>query len=97
MLKDLAPPGGAEMSLADLPRGQIARVVGVHAAGGHAPVELTRRLAELGFLPGERVRVVAQGFPGRDPLAIRIGTGTFALRRFEAACVTVSLDVSSGG
>ncbi len=80
------------MSLADLPRGQVARVVGVHPSGGQAPIELTRRLAELGFLPGERVRVVAHGFPGRDPLAIRIGTGTFALRRFEAACVTVRLE-----
>jgi ferrous iron transport protein A len=50
---------------------------------------LSRRLAELGFLPGERLRIVARGFLGREPIAVRIGTGTFALRLFEAACIRV--------
>jgi ferrous iron transport protein A len=46
-------------------------------------------LAELGFLPGERVRIVGRGWFAREPLAVRIGTGTFALRLYEAACVQV--------
>jgi ferrous iron transport protein A len=46
-------------------------------------------LAELGFLPGERLKIVARGFLGREPIAVRIGTGTFALRHFEAACIRV--------
>jgi ferrous iron transport protein A len=86
------PSGG--LRLADLPTGTEARVVSVSAVDSksaldsHA-VELGRRLAELGFLPGERLRIVARGFLGREPLAVRIGTGTFALRLFEAACVRV--------
>ncbi len=46
-------------------------------------------LAEIGFLPGEQVRVIARGAPGGDPLVVRIGDSTFALRRAEAACVQV--------
>jgi len=47
---------------------------------------LPQRLAELGFLPGERVRVLARALFG-DPIAVRLGSGTFALRRFEADCI----------
>jgi len=47
------------------------------------------RLQELGFVAGERLRVVAHGFPGREPIAVRIGNTTFALRRFEADQVLV--------
>lgn len=47
------------------------------------------RLLELGFLEGEPLRVVAHGFPGREPIAVRIGSTTFALRRFEADHVLV--------
>jgi ferrous iron transport protein A len=78
-----------DMKLADLATGTVARVVSVSAAEGTAPLELGRRLAELGFLPGEAVRIVARGLMARDPIAVRIGTGTFALRLFEAACVRV--------
>jgi ferrous iron transport protein A len=69
--------------------GTPARVVSVSAADASAPVELGRRLAELGFLPGEAVRIVARGLMARAPIAVRIGTGTFALRLFEAACIRV--------
>jgi len=47
------------------------------------------RLLELGFTEGEPLRVVAQGYPGREPIAVRIGNTTFALRRFEAEHVLV--------
>jgi ferrous iron transport protein A len=85
-------PGNAEpneMQLADLATGAVARVVSVSQAEGSAPSELGRRLAELGFLPGEAVRVVARGLLAREPIAVRVGTGTFALRLFEAACIRV--------
>jgi len=78
-----------DMKLADLATGTVARVVSVSASGGAAPLELGRRLAELGFLPGEAVRIVARGLLARDPIAVRVGTGTFALRLFEAACIRV--------
>jgi ferrous iron transport protein A len=77
-----------EIRLADLKPGTTARVVSV-SADAAAPAEVGRRLAELGFLPGEAVRIVARGFMARAPIAVRIGTGTFALRLFEAACVRV--------
>jgi len=78
-----------EIRLADLKPGTTARVVSVSAEDAAAPAEVGRRLAELGFLPGEAVRIVARGFMARAPIAVRIGTGTFALRLFEAACVRV--------
>ncbi len=51
--------------------------------------EWQTRLEEIGFLPGEPVRVIARGAPGGDPLVVRIADSTFALRRAEAACVQV--------
>ena len=48
------------------------------------------RLVELGFVEGEPLRVVAQGYPGREPIAVRVGNTTFALRRFEADHVLVA-------
>ena len=82
-------PASAGIRLADLKLGTRATVVSVTADDAAAPVELGRRLAELGFLPGEAVRIVARGLMARAPIAVRIGTGTFALRLFEAACIRV--------
>jgi ferrous iron transport protein A len=82
-------PASAEIPLMDLPSGASARVVSVSGADTGAPVGVGRRLAELGFLPGEAVRIVARGLLARAPIAVRIGTGTFALRLFEAACIRV--------
>ncbi len=48
-----------------------------------------QRLEELGFLPGEREMLMARAAPGGDPLAVRVGHSTYALRRQEAACVQV--------
>ena len=79
----------AAIQLNELAPGTRARVVSVAAADASTPVELGRRLAELGFLPGEAVRIVAKGLMARAPIAVRIGTGTFALRLFEAACIRV--------
>ena len=88
---------GSEVKLTDLKTGATARVVSVAPADGAAPKELGRRLAELGFLPGEAVRVVARGLLAREPIAVRIGTGTFALRLFEAACIRVCPEPTPAG
>jgi ferrous iron transport protein A len=53
--------------------------------------EWRTRLEEIGFLPGEPVRLVARGAPGGDPLVVRIADSTFALRRAEAACIQVQM------
>jgi len=67
-----------------------ARIVAVHAPATPGGAELPERLGELGFLVGERVRVLARA-PFGDPIAVRVGSGTFALRRAEADCVQVAL------
>jgi ferrous iron transport protein A len=52
--------------------------------------EWARWLEEIGFVAGERVRLMARGFPGSDPLVVRVGQSTFALRQAEAACIRVA-------
>ena len=79
----------AAIELSELGTGARARVVAVADALDGLSPGLARRLAELGFLPGELLKIVARGYPGREPIAVRIGTGTFALRLFEAACIRV--------
>jgi ferrous iron transport protein A len=51
--------------------------------------ERARQLEEIGFYPGEQVTVMTRGFPGGDPLVVRVGQSTFALRGAEAACVQI--------
>lgn len=68
--------------------GQAYQVRHVHAPAGSP--EWARQLEEIGFFTGEQVRVMARGFPGGDPLVVRVGQSTFALRGAEAACVEVA-------
>ena len=49
--------------------------------------ERARQLEEIGFLPNEQVSVMTRAFPGGDPMVVRVGMSTFALRRAEARCV----------
>ena len=67
--------------------GQACRVLSVRSPDG-AP-DWGRWLAEIGFLPGEEVKVTARNVWGGDPMVVRVGQSTFALRRAEAACVQV--------
>lgn len=70
--------------------GASATVVQVSAGeAGDDGVSLSRRLMELGFVPGEKIRMLKRGMPGGEPLAIKVGNSTFALRRFEAALVSI--------
>ena len=85
---------GPVMGLDQLVVNQPARVVDLASSEGEDE-SLLLRLMEIGFLPGESVRVVATGFPGPDPLAVRIGQATFALRRHEASQVLVQLEAAA--
>jgi ferrous iron transport protein A len=79
------------VSLATLRKGQSARVLEVRLPKvdhGH-DINLVLRLLEIGFVPGERVRVVALGPGGSEPIAVRIGGTLFALRRHEAEHILV--------
>lgn len=53
---------------------------------------IARRLRELGFVAGERVEVVAVGPFSGDPLLVQVGYTRFALRRSEAARISVRTD-----
>jgi ferrous iron transport protein A len=75
----------AVRQLAALPVGDVATVEGIDEAG-----TLSRRLLEIGFFPGARVEVLAAQWPGGDPMAVRIGGATFALRRREAQLVRLA-------
>ncbi|MCU0967225.1 MAG: ferrous iron transport protein A [Rubrivivax sp.] len=75
------------MTLNDLPAGRAGRVLRVRDAD---PLpDRARQLGEIGFTPGEPVCVLRRAMPGGDPMVVRIGSSTFALRRAEAACVVV--------
>jgi ferrous iron transport protein A len=76
--------------LSDLPNGSRSTVAALSAGSAHADAAMLRRLAELGFLPGEPVQLLRRGPGGREPLAVQIGETLFALRLVEAQCVEVS-------
>jgi ferrous iron transport protein A len=85
-----ADPCQTVLALHELPLRRAARVVELAGTGGVQPCERARQLAEVGFVPGETVSVLARAWPGGDPLVVRVGNSRFALRRAEAACVLVS-------
>lgn len=70
-----------------LKAGQSATVIHLapHVLGSQ---DVARRLMELGFVPGERIRMLKRGLPG-GPVAVKVGESTFALRKFEAALVSI--------
>ena len=82
--------------LDELPSHQWATVLDVVRSADAEGQELALRLTEIGFVPGEAVRIVASGLPGREPLAVRLGHTTFALRRHEAALIQVTPGVPEG-
>jgi Fe2+ transport system protein FeoA len=71
--------------------GTIAAVLDDDGAvlGDEAGGTIVMRLIEIGFVPGERFEIIAESRPSGDPLAVRIGGTSFALRRREAAAVLV--------
>ena len=74
-------------------RGVIVRV-GVHCHHQGEAVELERRLLELGFVEGAHVELLHEGLFGRDPIAIKVDDMRVALRRQEAASLTIELDAA---
>lgn len=86
------------MRLPELAKGRSAVIQQVqdvqqgdpNATDPHAVDPIARRLRDLGFVPGEPVRIVAHGPLGADPLLVQIGYTRFALRRSEAERVVVA-------
>jgi ferrous iron transport protein A len=72
-----------QMTLTQLPKGQDARVVAVNGSGS-----VTRRLMEMGVIPGVGVRVVKSA-PFGDPIEIRVRGYSLAMRKSEADSIEV--------
>ena len=74
-------------------RGVIVKVTGATGAAEAVDAEeLERRLLEMGFVEGALFEVLHEGLFGRDPIAVRIDDMRVALRRREAAAVTVQFE-----
>lgn len=72
-------------------RGVIVQV-GDHCHHQDHALELERRLLELGFVEGATVELLHEGLFGRDPIAMKVDDMRVALRRHEAASITVQLE-----
>jgi ferrous iron transport protein A len=70
--------------------GRSYRIAAVHYSADMPDCE--RQLNELGFMPGEQIVLLRRTMPGADPLVVRIGSSTFALRSAEAACIEILED-----
>ncbi|MEP7099123.1 MAG: FeoA family protein [Burkholderiales bacterium] len=80
------------MLLNDLPNGAHATVTRVLATSAEVDAVSLRRLAELGFIPGEPVQLLRRGPGGREPIAVLVGDTMFGLRLLEAQCIEVSTE-----
>ena len=89
-LSPTLPSGAHDTGLDAWPLHTDAWVSGFRTPADEDEAHTLLRLLEIGFLPGEPVRLMASGPAGRDPLAVRVGRSTFALRRHEAALVRVT-------
>ena len=96
LISPLAAPA-VSFPLDELPTHQWATVLDLQRPSVVEDHELVLRLTEIGFVPGEAVRIVAAGAPGRDPIAVRLGHTTFALRRHEASFIRVTLGANNHG
>ena len=72
-------------------RGVIVQV-GDHCHHDDHALELERRLLELGFVEGARVELLHEGLFGRNPIALKVEDMRVALRRHEAASLTVRVE-----
>ena len=75
-------------SLADLPLGQHAEITSIECDRA-----LSRRLMEMGLLPGTRVRLVRVA-PLGDPIELRVRNYSLSVRRAEAAKIAVNPEES---
>jgi ferrous iron transport protein A len=81
------------MRLHECRKGAQVRIVGLHEQTlfGSQDERVTLRLKELGFLPGALLKIIGFGLLGSDPLAVQVNGTKFALRRAEAAKISVEL------
>ncbi len=73
------------MTLTNLPIGRDARVIAVSGEG-----RVTRRLMEMGVIPGVAVQVIKMA-PFGDPIEVRVRGYSLAMRRSEADAIEVAI------
>ena len=78
------------MTLADLARGESRKVLSVRGEDA-----VTRRLMEMGVIPGVAVRMVKSA-PFGDPIEIKVRGYSLALRRNEAESVELEKVPANG-
>lgn len=79
--------------LSDLKKGEKSTILGFETERCK-DVEFARdledRLLEIGFEEGLGVKILHEGPIKRDPIAVRIGQMTVALRRMEADAIKIT-------
>ncbi|WP_133366020.1 FeoA family protein [Qipengyuania sediminis] len=76
------------MTLDELPTGKKATIASVD--WGALALDEAKRLQALGLDAGAQVSIAHRGvFAARDPLAVRIGSMTVAIRRGHARAIVV--------
>lgn len=70
------------MRLSELSRQQHASVQGIEKLSPDDAI--AQRLQDIGFVPGETVKIITRAPWGGDPLLVQVGTTRFALRKEEA-------------
>ncbi len=83
---------GATLSLDQLRIGTVARISAIDWAQlGDSD---SKRLKQFGFDEGVAVEPLHSGPFGKDPLAVRVGRMTVAIRRIHARAVHVTLEAA---
>ena len=76
--------------LSELEIGETGKIAGFDTSrveDQEFAADLEDRLLEIGFEEGLIVELLHVGSIGRDPMAVRVGTMTVALRRMEADAI----------
>lgn len=79
-------------SLGEMRPGNRGRIASFDAAASHCHHnDMVDRLREMGFAEDLEIEVLHQSPFGRDPIAVRVGKMTVALRRKDAHIIKVKL------
>lgn len=68
-------------------RGSVVCLLPIEGSGRLSSHEMERRLIEMGFIEGAEIEILHEGPLGRDPIAVRVGHATVALRRRDAMAI----------
>ncbi len=97
LIKNLDTPTLKTLYLSDLEKGQTAIMTGFDTSkcpDQNFAKDLKERLMEMGFEENRRIEVFEKGLFFGDPIAVRIGHMTIAMRKADARAVTIKLGAS---